>query len=183
MNLKCFDTDWKLDVLSQDTIIKSFESEDQDLDDFLFNDAQNYLKSLLAVTYLIHTEDETIAYFCLSHDCLTKDNESKSSWNKVNRTIANEKRRRSYPAVKIGRLAVSKKFTGLGFGKFIIETVIKMYITAKQQAGCRFITVDAYRSALPFYEKNDLRYLTGKDIQDETRLMYLDLKAYDVTTP
>jgi hypothetical protein len=36
---------------------------------------------------------------------------------------------------------------------------------------------DAYRKALPFYEKNDFRYLTTKDLDDDTRAMYFDLKA------
>jgi GNAT superfamily N-acetyltransferase len=168
----------KMVRLEENTIIKSFESENVDLNDFLLNDAKSYLKSLLAVTYLLLSRDEIIAYFCLSHDSLTKASEEKSEWNKINRTIPNEKRRRSYPAIKIGRLAVSKNYTGFGLGKFIIGSVIKMYIANLQQAGCRFITVDAYCNALPFYEKNDFKYLTEKDKPDETRVMYLDLKSY-----
>jgi GNAT superfamily N-acetyltransferase len=164
--------------LNEDTVIKPFESEDEDLNDFLFNDAKDYLQSLLAVTYLLQTENETIAYYCLSNDRITKDDKTKSVWNRINRAIANEKRRKSYPAVKIGRLAVSRKYARLGFGKMIIDAVIEMYTTVQQQAGCRFITVDAYRNATHFYEKNDFRYLTDKDEQDNTRAMYLDLKAY-----
>jgi len=44
-------------------------------------------------------------------------------------------------------------------------------------AGCRFVTVDAYRSALSFYERNDFKYLTTKDEDEDTRAMYFDLKA------
>jgi GNAT superfamily N-acetyltransferase len=177
MTLQVSNIDWWPEVLTQDTVIKPFESEDRDLNDFLLNDAKNYQKSLLSVTYLYRTEEETIAYFCLSHDSLTKDEEAKSSWNKLNRAIANEKRRKSYPAVKIGRLAVSKKYARLGFGNIMIKSVMNMYANNQQQAGCRFVTVDAYRNALPFYEKNRFRYLTEKDEQDETRAMYFDLKT------
>jgi hypothetical protein len=53
--------------------IKSFESEDKDLNNFLLNDAKNYLKSLLAVTYLLQFGDETVAYFSLSNDSLIKN--------------------------------------------------------------------------------------------------------------
>jgi GNAT superfamily N-acetyltransferase len=164
--------------LDESTAIKPFESEDEDLNDFLFNDAKDYWRSLLAVTYILQTEDETIAYYCLSNDRITKDDKTKSVWNRINRTIANEKRRKSYPAVKIGRLAVSKKYARSGFGKMIIDAVIEMYTTVRQQAGCRFITVDAYRNATHFYEKNEFRYLTDRDEYDNTRAMYLDLKAY-----
>jgi predicted GNAT family N-acyltransferase len=154
---------WTLTQLKEDTIINSFESTDEELNDFLLNDAKKHLASLLSVTYLIKVQDEIIAYFCLLNDCLIKDEEEKSSWNKINRLIANEKRRKSYPAVKIGRLAVSKNYSGLGFGTFIIQTVIKMYTNKQQQSGCRFITIDAYRNALPFYERNVFKYLTDKD--------------------
>jgi predicted GNAT family N-acyltransferase len=171
------DTDWTLLQLTENTEIYSFESEDKELNDFLLNDAKNYFSSLLTVTYLIMTKDEIIAYFSLSNDKVMKDDEEKSTWNKLNRTIANEKRRKSYPAVKIGRLAVAKKYTGSGFGKLIIDIVRKMYTGAQQQAGCRFITVDAYRNALPFYKKNKFNYLTDKDKSDETRIMYFDLKS------
>ena len=164
--------------LNENVAIKPFESEDDDLNDFLFHDARNYLKSLLAVTYLLQTEDETIAYYCLSNDRIARDDKAKSAWNRVNRAVANEKRRKSYPAIKIGRLAVSKKYARLGLGKTIIDTIIEMYTAVRQQAGFRFITVDAYHNATHFYEKNDFKYLTEKDAHDETRAMYLDLKAY-----
>jgi len=52
-----------------------------------------------------------------------------------------------------------------------------MYTNNQQQAGCRFITVDAYSNALGFYEKNRFNYLTDKDKTSETRAMCFDLKA------
>jgi hypothetical protein len=48
-----------------------------------------------------------------------------------------------------------------------------------QHAGCRFIIVDAYKNALPFYKKNRFKYLTENDKDDATRIMYLDLKAIE----
>ena len=36
--------------LKEDTPISSFDCGDNDLNDFLLNDAKNYLKSMLAVT-------------------------------------------------------------------------------------------------------------------------------------
>lgn len=73
--------------LSQDTEIKPFHSEDNDLNDFLFSDAKNYTDSLLAVTYLIEEADECAAYFSLLNDRILMDEEEKSIWNRVNRLI------------------------------------------------------------------------------------------------
>jgi GNAT superfamily N-acetyltransferase len=163
--------------LEENAVIPPFESENKDLNDFLLNDAKNYLKSLLAVTYLLQVGDETVAYFSLSNDSLIKNDDEKSAWNKVNRTIPNDKRRRTYPAVKIGRLAVAKKYARMGLGKRIILAVQNMYLNVPQHAGCRFLMVDAYRNALPFYQKNDFKFLTEQDHHDSTRIMYFDLKA------
>ena len=43
------------------------------------------------------------------------------------------------------------------------------------KTGCRFITVDALASAVPFYEKNNFIPLNDEDINDRTRLLYFDL--------
>jgi GNAT superfamily N-acetyltransferase len=159
--------------------IKPFESEDNDLNNFLLNDAKDYQNSLLSVTYTIQSDTETVAYYCLSNDRLSQRADEKSIWNRINRLISNKKRRKSYPAVKIGRLAVSKKYANMGIGTMIIRIVKRLYQnTSLQHAGCRFIVVDAYRDALPFYEKNGFAYLTENDKNDATRIMYLDLKAY-----
>jgi len=95
----------------------------------------------------------------------------------IRRTSA-KNRRKSYPAVKIGRLAVSTEYANSGFGKLIIRIVKEMYAHLKQLAGCRFITVDAYQNALEFYKNNGFDFLTEKDTQEQTRAMYLDLRAF-----
>lgn len=63
------------------------------------------------------------------------------------------------------------------FGTKWVAKFQEMYSKEQHHAACRFVIVDAYRSALLFYEKNDFRYLTTKDIDDDTRIMYFDLKA------
>lgn len=39
----------------------------------------------------------------------------------------------------------------------------------------RYITVDAYLSAIPFYEKNGFKALTKKEEDEHTRLMFYDM--------
>jgi len=165
--------------LNNDTEIESFESGNEDLNYFLLNDAKDYLTSLLSITYTLQNDTDIVAYYCLSNDRLSQQAEDKSIWNKINRLISNKKRRKSYPAVKIGRLAVSKKFANMGIGTMIIKGIKELYEnTSLQNAGCRFIIVDAYKNALSFYEKNGFRYLTENDINDATRIMYFDLKDF-----
>ena len=76
--------------------------------------------------------------------------------------------------MKIGRLGASVNFQRKGVGNLIIDYLKQLFVD-NNRTGCKFITVDAYRQSLSFYEKNDFEYLTIKDRQDDTRLMYFDL--------
>lgn len=167
--------------LSGNYNIKPFDCGDTDLNGFLFEDSKNYLSELMAVTYLIESQEQTVAYFCLLNDKVTfdtSDTRKKSFWNRFNRrnSIPNNKRRQNYPAVKIGRLAVNKEFCGQRIGRFILDSV-KSRLLDKNDIGCRFITVDAYDSAFKFYEKNGFEFLSDEDESESTRLMYFDLKS------
>lgn len=48
-------------------------------------------------------------------------------------------------------------------------------IVFDNKTGCRFLTVDAYLNAVPFYEKNGFRFMNAEDDDPHTRLMYYDL--------
>jgi len=165
--------------LAKDCYAKSFCCSDKDLTNFLLEDAKNYQNDLMAVTYLYETPEltETVAYFSLLNDKLSYNPTERSIWNRLNRLVANKKRRRNYPAVKIGRLAVNEKFTGCHVGQQLIDTIITMFIV-DNKTGCRFITVDAYANATGFYQKCGFEFFSDRDKGDSTRLMFMDLKPY-----
>ena len=175
MNLSSFD----FLPLGEDTEILPFDCSDTDLNNFLFDDAKNYLGDLMAVTYLFvdRQAQKTVAYFSLLNDKVAYDPEERSLWNRINRRISNNKRRKTYPSVKIGRLAVSKDYDNKGIGRAILD-FIKHAFTNGNRTGCRFITVDAYAKATGFYIKNNFDFFTEKDRKDATRLMFFDLKPF-----
>jgi len=176
MNLTGINSDIRLRRLELDTEIKPFESEDEDLNNFLLNDAKNYLAEKLAVTYVFESNTETVSYFCLSNDNLRREVDIET-WKKINKQVPNRKRKGVYPAVKIGRLAVTKKYAGNGFGKLMLRFVEDMFLSNDQKSGCRFITVDAYKGAVDFYLRNGYKFFTEKDNDKNTRIMYFDLKS------
>lgn len=108
------------------------------------------------------------------NDKIVFDPEEKKLWNRLNRRVANSKRRKEYPAVKIGRLAISKDYAGKQIGRAILLQVKHIFATMRRSA-CRFITVDAYAAAVPFYEKCGFMFLSEKDKHSPTRAMYFDL--------
>jgi len=97
--------------LSPDSKLKSFSCGDSDLDEFFLNDCRSYMRQLLAVTYTFESKNETAAFFSVLNDkIINKDSRGKTITNKIIRKIPNKKRRPTYPAVKIGRLAVNTKY-------------------------------------------------------------------------
>ncbi len=162
--------------IDTDTKIKSFDCGDADLNDFLFSDAIDYYKSMMALTYLLEdtSANKTVAYYSLLNDKIVFDPDEKKLWNRLNRRIANSKRRKEYPAVKIGRLAISKEYTGQHLGTLIILQ-LKYTFSTMNRSACRFLTVDAYADAVHFYEKCGFNFLSEKDRHSPTRSMYFDL--------
>jgi GNAT superfamily N-acetyltransferase len=159
--------------------LKSFDCADDDLNEFFSEDSRKNLKELLAVTYTFEKGKKTIAFFSVLNDRIQKDETNSSEFNRLNKKIPNEKRRKSYPAVKVGRLGVHKDYQNLGIGSEVLD-FIKAFFTEKNKTGCRFITVDAYNNerVIKFYKRNGFKFLTSTDKNDKTRLMYFDLKTF-----
>ena len=170
--------------LEKDERVKMFDCGDADLNDFVLNESILYRKEKLAVTYVLEdisdTEHEHIsAYFSLSNDRISiSDFDTKTKYNRFSRRFNNHKRLKSYPAVKIGRLGVSVSMRGMSVGSFLID-FIKRYFIADNKTGCRFITVDAYAAAVPFYLRNGFVPLNDDDLNDPTRLLFFDLNDLD----
>jgi GNAT superfamily N-acetyltransferase len=168
--------------LKPDTKLEPFDCGDTDLNSFLSEDAKNYYEDFMGVTYLVKYDQKTVAYYCLFNDKIVFDFSSKEdpgrSWWKSfikKNKIHFKKQRKNYPAVKIGRLAVTSDFKGNNIGSYIL-TFVERTIVNTRDIGCRFITVDAYQDAFGFYLKNDFEFLSAEDENDNTRLMYYDLK-------
>ncbi len=163
--------------LKEKETIKSFNCGDADLNDFLFNEAPLYSEALLAVTYVYEDSDNVLAYFSLANDRISlTDFEDKTTFNRFRKhRFVNEKRLKSYPAVKICRLGVSEDSKGSGVGTGLLNFIKKLFLTANK-TGCRFLTVDAYCEAIPFYIRNGFIPLEEEDKGEHTRLLFYDLK-------
>ncbi len=164
--------------LSADEQIKSFNCGDSDLNDFLLNEAAPYRKALLAVTYIFEEKNtkQVAAFFSLANDRVSlSDFENKTEFNRFRkRRFVNEKRLRSYPAAKLCRLGVDETLKGHSIGTLLLD-FIKSFFVVDNKTGCRFLTVDAYADAVPFYLKNGFVPLNEDDKDDDTRLLYFDL--------
>lgn len=172
---------FRIRKLQTDEVVRFFDCGDKDLNEYIIDEALFYRKALLAVTYVLESTEsgETLAYFSLANDRVSlSDFENKTEFNRFRKKrFVNEKRIKSYPAAKLCRLAVSLSAREMHLGSYLID-FIKAFFLIDNKTGCRFVTVDAYRSAIPFYEKNGFVPLVAEDDGGMTRLLYFDLADY-----
>lgn len=163
--------------------LSNFDCGDDDITNWLKEDALNYKKERMANTYLFLKETVVVAYFCISNDSLNDLGEVKGFTNKIwNRfhkrnSIPNPKRFRNYPAIKIGRIGVDSKYHKTGIAYELMD-FIKGYSLLEHKPACRLLLLDAYNKErqISFYKKNDFGFVLDNDENDEKRLMYFDLE-------
>ena len=155
--------------------MKPFDCGDADLNGFLLNDAKRFAEAKIANTFVIEEDGNIMAYFCLLNDKISKEEAANNTWRRVKKKFSHEKHFSSYPAIKIGRFAVSLSYKGTGIGSKAMLFLKYMLRDENTYSAFRFLTVDAYLSAIPFYEKNDFEPLLPDEDNEHTRLMYFDI--------
>lgn len=159
--------------------IKPFNCGDKKLNGFLLEDARFFYEEFIANTFILEDDDETIAYFSLLNDKVSNTTVPKNLWRKLRNEFPHEKHFSSYPAVKIGRLAVAEGHQGEHIDSMLIRSIREMLLRRASIGACRFITVDALVDKRHFYEKNGFRLLQNEIPEEaDTVLMYFDLKAF-----
>jgi GNAT superfamily N-acetyltransferase len=171
---------------------RPFSCGDRDLDNFFLHDAEKYGKQLLGKSYCFCLDSDKsviISAFTLSNSSIDARNLPNSRKKKLTENIPHEKSLSSYPATLIGRLGVSKEFSGKGVGTELIDYIKQWMLEWSYKTACRYLTVDAYNNAaaLKFYEANGFKLLFSTEQQEKehtgfpldkelkTRLMYFDL--------
>ena len=177
---QCVDISTKSFIrLNPNNIVKNFSCDDDDLDDFFLHRASAFQKHLLSVSYA-YVDDVSgriLAYCSLANDKVAiTDFKDRAEFNRFRkkRGFPNEKRLKSYPAVKLCRLGVETSAKGQQIGTTVLDYIKSMFVI-ENKTGCRFLTVDAYLEAVPFYVKNGFRFMTQDDNDPHTRMMYFDL--------
>lgn len=78
--------------LTDDYVFKPFDCGEKDLNDFLLFDSKEYLKRLISVTYIIETEDRTVAFFSLSNDRISMKDSDKATWRRIKKLFITDNR-------------------------------------------------------------------------------------------
>jgi len=162
-------------------IIRSFQSYEKELRDFLLQDALNQQERKISVTYLwfLRKTNELVAYVTLSPDCVKLKNID----HKLSQTFRDKGiNYKSLPALKIGRLCVDDRFLKRGLGSLLIQYAIYIAGKISNLSGCRFIYLDAKRNedhskdAIHFYLKQGFQFYKERGSKETP--LYLDILPF-----
>ncbi|MEI6315500.1 MAG: GNAT family N-acetyltransferase [Syntrophus sp. (in: bacteria)] len=182
---------WHSGISDENWVLKKIEDPDEyqkyeefccgdgDLNEFIKKDAIQHKNELIVETYTLKgaTSQKPVAFISFCNDSIQRDRLPKPSKKELPR----RKRYPSLPAVKIARLGVCSDLQRKDIGTLLINFT-KKFFTTGNRTGCRFLTVDAYNreQVIRFYEKNDFNRLLEQLDDQETVIMYLDLKRLNI---
>jgi GNAT superfamily N-acetyltransferase len=146
----------------------NFDCGDEDLNDFIQNDAKSQMKSRINISYACIYNDLLVGFVTLSSDSIKINPEDK---NRLGIGYP------AFPALKIGRLAVHKDYKRKDIGTFIILWVVGKALDLCEEIGIRFISVDSYEEVQLFYKKN--YFVKLEESKDRHIPMYSDLDHWE----
>jgi GNAT superfamily N-acetyltransferase len=143
--------------------VSAFDCADADLNDFLKSDCLTYREQKLSHTKLALLENAIVGYIALATDSISLKTSELGWLIPYNVTIQH------IPALKVGRLGISKAHQKLGIGKALMRysVGIAFRLSTEGNVGCRFLTVDAYPESIGFYEsigfvRSEHKFYKGK---------------------
>jgi predicted GNAT family N-acyltransferase len=163
--------DLRIEVVSSENVqyAEGFETDNKELRDFLVEDALKNQEVGISTTYLwfYNPGNQLAAYVTILMDAIRVSGDLRDSF--LGQGIGYK----TLPALKIGRLCVDKKYERKGIGKNIIYFVMEKAIHLSEEAGCRFIVVDAKKESEHFYRK--LGFDVLREREKGTIPMYFDI--------
>jgi GNAT superfamily N-acetyltransferase len=92
---------------------------------------------------------------------------------------------KSYPAIKIARLAVDTNHRDQDIGRRLVDFALgQAKFVVCPAVGCRFAVVDAKRCAVGFYSKCGFTLLDTEDNRNlDAPIMFIDLHKVAITRP
>lgn len=164
--------DVRIERLNEKHSLNNFQSYEQELVDFLLEDALNNQKNRISVTYLWFLNKELAGYITLLSDRINLESDLKDMFRRKGIEY------HSLPALKVGRLCVDNRYLRRGLGTLMLAFAVKVANHIFNEcAGCRFIVLDAKKNPqndpIHFYKKLGFQRL--KERKKGTTPMYLDL--------
>lgn len=146
-----------------------FSCGDDDLDDFIRNDAFGYQEDQYAFTYVARTYGHVpVAFYSVVMDGIKKERIPDKEELEIP----------SIPCYKIARLAVDEGYKGKDMGETLLFDCIYQAKELSREIGCRLVIVDSKQDSVGFYLKYGFEY-TAKYKKQKHPTLYLDLLTFE----
>ena len=156
MDIEYIKENYYFEILNEKHDLTNFECDSNDLTNFLKNDALKQQDMNLNLTQLVICDNEIVGFFSLLTDTLKLKTLENNNLKKEIKLELDISENNEIPAIKIGRLAIDKKYSKKGLGSHILRNILLSILNlSKTKVGLRFVTVDAYATALNFYVKKN----------------------------
>jgi len=157
MNTEYILENYEFEKLTDKYELSSFKCEDEDLTDFLINDAIEQQKEKLNATQLIVCDNIIIGFVTLLADKLKLTKLPDKTKQNIKELLPKMK---EAPAIKIGRFAISKEYSNKGIGTEIMKQIIgEITENISSKIGLRIIIVEGYAGAYNFYKRTNFEPL------------------------
>lgn len=190
MDIEYIKENYYFEILNEKHDLSNFECDSNDLTNFLKNDALKQQDMNFNLTQLVICDNEIVGFFSLLTDTLKLKTLENNNLKKEIKLELDISENNEIPAIKIGRLAIDKKYSKKGLGSHILRNILLSILNlSKTKVGLRFVTVDAYATSLNFYVKKNnfssrksdtetLKKIDKIKKQNPNRsfILYLDLK-------
>ena len=156
--------------------VQSFDCGNKALNDFLCTkEVGEYEAEGLGKTYLVYFRGDLVAYFTVSFDGLRVQYLQRvKSFTKFAKM-----RIETIPALKIGRLAVDRRFQRRKIGEKLLKYIAGMALDMGKRTGVRLLILQAKPDSIEFYEECgfQLAFETHSEKKRTNKTMFLDLLA------
>jgi GNAT superfamily N-acetyltransferase len=158
--------------LELDDLVQEFDCGDEPLNSYLKKHAWTNQRQLsIGITY-VGVDDSAprtvIGYFTLASASAQREEAAGRHFRGLPRY--------DVPLILIARLAVDHRLQGKGLGHALLSEALRISLGVSEQIGCRGIVVDAYPSAVDWYQQYGFVPLS-KTASVGARKMYLDMRT------
>ncbi len=154
-----------IEPLSKEHFFDEFDCEHQDTTDFLKDDALRYQNENIAVSWVVKDKFNVVLGYVTLSMAAIKANIPKIKLDGVSV--------RQYPALKIGRIGVTKEHKHRKIGKLLIMIATWKAKDLQDVVGCRHLIVDSYFDRITFYEQFGFERVESKPSGDTTKMFLL----------
>ena len=160
------------------SILVQFTSSEEDQNNFLHNDALEYTKLNLGVTYLLfrQADDKLIAFTTLGTGAIRIPD--KLEWELHGKKLKDYPKMfpNQFPALKIGQIATITEEEGKGAGTLLLHFASKLATELKSRVGCTYLVLDARSKRIDWYKKRGFKTWITNISGMETVPMYTEIQ-------